>query len=281
MEIYADVLICLNLFVNFLLLQAVRAITKYRVPLWRQILAAGVGAVCSLYIFAPALPAAVELLVRLGISCLVILCFAGRCPLVLFLRSLAVFYGVSFVYAGLMFALWLLFRPAGMSVHNGVVYFAISPIVLVVSTMVCYLLLKGINRFFDASRRERLCEIRLFLDGREARLTALADTGHGLRDTLSDAPVVIVGRETGERLFGCEAVLAAASGRPPEAHALRYRVIPYRSVGGGGLLPAFRCDKMEISARNKIRTIDGPVVALNDQPLGGGYGAILDASLVE
>ncbi len=281
MEIYADVLICLNLFVNFLLLQAVRAITKYRVPLWRQILAAGVGAVCSLYIFAPALPAAVELLVRLGISCLVILCFAGRCPLSHFLRSLAIFYGVSFVYAGLMFALWILFKPAGMSVHNGVVYFAVSPVVLVASTLICYLLLKGINRFFDASHREKLCEIRLFLDDRVERLTALADTGHGLRDTLSDAPVVVVGREAGERLFGRETVLAAAAGPPSGAYALRYRVIPYRSVGGGGLLPAFRCDKMEIFYRNKIRTVDRPVVALNDQPLGAGYGAILDASLVE
>ena len=281
MEIYADVLICLNLFVNFLLLQAARAITKCRVPLWRQILAAGVGAVSSLYIFAPELPAAAELLVRLGISCLVVFCFTGRCALSLFLRCLAVFYGVSFVYAGLMFALWILFRPAGMSVHNGVVYFAISPMVLVVSTLLCYLLLKGINRFFDASRREKLLEIRLFLNDRTEKLTALADTGHGLRDTLSDAPVVVVGRETGERLFGRQAVSVAVSGQPPEDYALRYRVIPYRSVGGGGLLPAFRCDKMEIVQKNKTRTIDAPIVALNDRPLGGAYGAILDASLVE
>lgn len=284
MVIYADVLICLNIFVNFLLLQVVKLTTRSKMTLHRQIFASVIGALCSLYIFAPTQPVVVELLIRLAISCLVVFCFTGRCVPAAFIKNLAVFYGVSFVYAGTMFMLWFLFQPSSMSVNNGVVYFGISPLVLIVSTVISYFLIKLINKYFVSARMQRLYPAKIYFGEKAVRVTALADTGHSLTDLFSDSAVVVLGKNQGEALFSKDIVDHLGGkdgGSPPPALASRYRLIPYKSVGSNGILPAFRCDSIEIELDKYTKTVEKPIVAINSGPLSGNYEAIVDASIVE
>ena len=53
MVVYADILVILNLIVDYFLLSASAAILRIKLPFWRQLAGASVGAVSSLYIFAP------------------------------------------------------------------------------------------------------------------------------------------------------------------------------------------------------------------------------------
>ena len=281
MTVYLDVLICLNIFVDFLLLKACDAVLRRRASFGREAAASLIGGLSSIYILVPEPNIIVELAARLLISCAVVLTASGfRSPLD-FIKRLSVFYGVSFVYAGSMFAIWLIFKPRGMVINNGVVYFGISPLLLIFTAASAYGILRFINRFFISSRREKLCRIKLTFEERSVTLNALADTGHSLADMFSDSAVVIIGQDSARKLLGEQTAGELATvGAPSGEAASRFRIIPYSTVGGEGMLPAMRCDLLEIITEKEILEYKRPIAAISREKFFGSYTAIIDADLM-
>lgn len=280
MVVYIDVLICLNIFVDFLLLRFCDAVLRAGAKFCRAAIASLIGGVSSLYIFAPGLPVPIELLIRLFIAALIILAAYGFGSAHLFIKRTAVFFGVNFIYAGAMFAIFILFKPNGMAINNGVVYFGISPLALIISTLAAYLILRIINHFLLADRGERLCDIRITYAEQTLTCTALVDTGHSLRDMLSDSPVVLVSEQTAAQLLGEEASKQLAlMGAPPEALCERYRLIPYSTIGGRGMLPSIRCDSLEMLRRQRI-IYQKPIIAISRESFTEKYSAIISAELL-
>ena len=278
MAVYVDVLICLNVFVNFLLIQIVSAVNKFSFSLPRRIFASLLGALGSLYIFAPSGAPLIELLIRISIACAVIALLSLPCTHTLFLKNLAIFFGVSFVYAGVMFAFWFALKPANLVVNNGVVYYNISPLFMICVTIIAYIILKIIGRFFLSSKAQKYYDITVFLDSLNVSMRALADTGHSLKDMFSNSAVIVIDPKQAQRLFpSIESVQNATS----LELASRYRLIPYKSVGGTGMLNAYRCDKMEIRQGKSVKIIGKPVVAISDRELSGEYSAIIDAAIAD
>lgn len=105
---------------------------------------------------------------------------------------------MSFLFAGLMLALSRLLAPAGMIFYNGVVYFDISVLALILSTTAAYLLLLLFERLFAGRVDERrLYEITVTAGGRAVSCKGLADTGSDLREPFSGAPVIVCDRTLG------------------------------------------------------------------------------------
>lgn len=249
MTVYIDLLFFLNLVVDYCILSLTARLSGAAAGFLRQLGGAAAGALFSFVIFLPTLPLPLEWGIRLFLSALIILCAFGFGGGRRFLRLWLTFYAVSFLYAGLMLAVWFLFHPAGMTVHNGVVYFQLSPLLLLGGTAAAYGVIRLgrrlIRRPAPAGRRERV-EIRL--GDKKAVLTALVDTGHSLTDILSDQPVVVASYSAVAPLLPPESLPAFRGvGQPPKGDmAGRYRLIPYSVVGGSGLLPAFRCDSAAV-----------------------------------
>lgn len=106
---------------------------------------------------------------------------------------------MSFLFAGLMLALSRLLAPAGMIFYNGVVYFDISVLALILSTTAAYLLLLLFERLFAGRVDERrLYEITVTAGGRAVSCKGLADTGSDLREPFSGAPVIVCDRTLAE-----------------------------------------------------------------------------------
>lgn len=85
---------------------------------------------------------------------------------------------------------------------------------------------------------------------RAVDLMALLDTGNTLRDPLTGEPVLVVDASAAERLLGLEQDAL----KDPVALVRRgdvpgMRLIPCRTVGSGGFLPAMRCDRVEIGGK--------------------------------
>lgn len=283
MVVYIDILICLNIFVNYFILLITTRLNGGNIRIFRQILAAVVGALFSLYIFIPKQGPVVELLVKLVFSAVIIVCGYGFGGWKKFFRLLATFYGVSFLYAGLMLAMWFTFRPNGMAINNGVVYFNISPLMLIGATVISYLIILLIGKF---RKRPAVCGTRCQLEiafgAKTVSVTALVDTGHSLTDLFSDAPVVITEYKTAAALLPMtvQPAFAAVGAAPPKELGDRYRVIPYSVIGGNGLLPAFRCDTVTITEGERRKTVKNAVIAVSSQPLGGDYGAIVSPEIL-
>ena len=121
-------------------------------------------------------------------------------------------------------------------------------------------------------RGRRLVPVTVRLGGRTVHLLALHDTGNTLTDPVTGESVTVLSPELGERLGIDSRVLTDPAG----AVTPGIRLIPARTVGGGGLLAAVRCDEVKIAGVEAGRLVafaresfeNGEYQALT----GGNYG---------
>ena len=99
---------------------------------------------------------------------------------------------LGFLFAGLMVAIWLLFSPPAMLYGNGVVYFHIPAMILVLGVLTVYGAVWLCTRHRQTQREERgLAQVQIGIDGRQVSLLGEVDTGNRLSDPFSGLPVVL------------------------------------------------------------------------------------------
>ncbi len=91
MIVYADILIILNLAVDYFLLRAAAFLQHLNPPLWRMLLSSLAGGISSLYIFLPPRGVILDILFRTAVcAAMTFICF-GFGKIKRFLRSFGVF----------------------------------------------------------------------------------------------------------------------------------------------------------------------------------------------
>ena len=106
--------------------------------------------------------------------------------------------------------------------------------------------------------------------GRTVRALALRDTGNCLRDPITGEAVTVLTPGLGEKL----GIPAQVLRDPASAMMPGLRLIPARTVGGGGLLAAVRCEAVTIGGRP-----GGTLVAFARENFGNGeYQALIGGS---
>ena len=278
MVIYVDVLLFINLVIDYLLLSVTQTFVHYKPRLLRRILAATVSALFSLYIFLPPQPTVIEILMRLVASSVtVLICFGFDNPR-LYLRRFFTFFAVSFIYAGLMAGIWMLFSPSVMSINNGIVYFDISPLWLIAASLLFYIAIVLIKKLTGKdSEYAKRCDIVLAFNENTARATAMVDSGHSLNVGLSNSVVIVIDRSVAVVLFGEADTDSMIRLEPPKLSpiAKKYRLIPTNTVSGEGLLPAVRIDRADILVGEKTKSIYKPTIVISSQRLSDDYSAII------
>ena len=157
---------------------------------------------------------------------------------------------------------------SGMVLRNGTVYLDISPLLLVLLTCAAYSVLYLFDRLFQKREPDILFStVCLTHGGKSVRLFAKTDTGMTLREPFSGLPVILIHKSVVKDLL------------PPNFGTadcpLPFRLIPFSSVGGTGVLPAFSPDAVTVN--------DRPVrcwAAVCEKPLSAGvYDALISADL--
>ena len=268
MVIYVDVLIVLNILVDYFLLKLTARIVRKNPRLIRLILGSASGGISSLYIFLPPQNFIVETLVRIAVSLVITLITFGFGSLKTLLKNAAVFFAVTFGFAGAMLGLWYIFEPEGMAINNSVVYFNISPVILIILSAVFYVIVSVLRFLLQKNSPDaKECKIKVTLDKESAETTALIDTGNSITDTIGMSEVIIVDKNFAQKLFGNK------SGNEMTA---RYRVIPCNTVSGTTLLEGYRCDKAYIKCDGNTTEINRPILAVSKTPLDKERQAIIN-----
>lgn len=273
--VYADVLIFLNTIVNYFLLLATAKLSAANAPPLRLALASFVGGVACLYIFLPRQAVWAEFLYKIVVACIICVIGFRWQGAKQFLKSGAILFVITCAYGGVMFALWMLFKPYGMVINNSVVYFNISPTVLVLCTGGGYILFSVLWRIFGKSaKRAERCNVTVFADGKSIELIAIADTGNSIEDAFAGREVIIAQKGRVEALLGdtdfkCNSALRR-----------RYQVLPCSTVTGYSTLDAFRCDSAEITCDDKKITLTKPLLAVARVNLDDDYNAIINPKIL-
>ncbi len=280
MTVYADVLLVINLFVNYALLLCSSIIMKNTASRLRVLLGASIGAFYGLVIFLPAIPKGVELILRLTATGLIVLGTFGFKNLRYFLRCFFTFFAVSFAFGGIMLVLWVTVAPIGMVYNNGAVYFDIDLPVLAVSTVVSFAVVSLISHF-TARRapKESVALVKIAYHNEIVNATALIDTGNSLCEAFSGYPVAL-GEYNMLKNILPSAVNDYLDGKEIEPSA-DFRVVMHKTVSGTGVLPVFRPDYIEIKTVSKTVRTDKVYIAITKNNLAGGeFSVILNPDLL-
>lgn len=221
--IYIDEAFLLNALADYLLLLSAATLRALPLKRGRFTLAAALGGVYGVLSLLPPLRWLQQGAVKLAVSLLMSAVAFGTEGLV---RSWLTFLLLSAAFAGAFLGCGALGAPA-------------------LPAMLCsFALLYALLRLLLTRQLEgrRLMEAEVHLGEKRAVFRALYDTGNALFDPVSGLHVLIAEAAALSPLFPCPLCGdAAADFRALSAYA-RCRLLPYRSVGGSGLLLCFRPD---------------------------------------
>lgn len=261
--VYLDVLVAVNIFVDFFLLLATRRLLHIRAPYYRLILGGAAGGAASLAALLPRLPPLLNLLLDAAAAAAMVFLAFGRARVPDFIKRVAVYFAMSFLFSGIMLFVCTVFKPGGVAVFNDVVYFNISPVLLIILTLLCYYILRLIKRLAKRDCAKRVCSAELTLCGKTLSVRAMVDSGCAVREPFSGAEVVIA-----------EAEILQNFQLPHD----KIRIIPFESLGGDGVLRGYPLDKAVIDGRQA----DGRVyLGVCEGVLKGEVRAIVPSSLTK
>ena len=281
MIIYADILFLLNLYISFLLLQSVCRLANIKTRLLRMILASFVGAALSFVVFWE-IGFMAGVFVRV-ISCgLITLTAFGFCSLKRFLRLSASLFGVTFAFAGVVAAIWAIFEPAGLVVNHGVVYYDVSAIILIVSTLAAYFALVIIKKMMHKKLKlSKFYKVNFTLNNHEIYLKALLDSGNALSDPFSNKPIIIVSTAKLERFLPAEVLDYIHHKNTKNGREQGIRLIPYYAIKGEGLLPAVTVKDVVIFDESNCEfRIKSALIAFVTRKFGEEYNAIINEEIL-
>ena len=297
MTLYADLLFLVNFIMNGFVLLVVSKIMRQRRKAHRLVLGSVVMALMYtlLLVIEPLrfLNIALASVVILAAGVMVAFYPAGVRH---FLRLMLTAYGITFGVGGLGMALFYL-----TGLPYAIYYIAadldgfrqaVSWQLVLVGTVASYILIKLAMRMVEhyTIKRQMLMNVMVSMNEKYIFFDALVDTGHSLKDPLSQSPVIIAEFEQVQEflpdgLKGLfydrqESDLANILGTQEGPFYQRIRMIPFSSIGKtSGMLIGFRPDQVMVGPKNARKDI---VIGIYNDRLtpDGRYQALLSPELL-
>lgn len=279
--IYVDILICINLFINYFILLSVVKISNLTLKRYRLIMASSLGALYSLAIFLPQINFVFSLVIKLLMSFSIILVAFGFCNAKVFIKVTTYFYIINFIFAGIIFFIWYFTSLNGIFMKNGIIYFNISPLFLIVSTLITYLIMKVFNILIGQKEIHlNFCKITITKDNKELTLKAKIDTGNTLKEPFSNTPVIVTNYESIKSIIKNKIPENIFENDYETKTPLRIRVVPFKTIMGEGLLPAFKPDKLIIQYNNQSFEKNAFIAICKENIIDSSYSALINPELL-
>ncbi len=271
MVIYVDVLIILNLYINFFLIRSSAVLLRRNISRKRTVLAALIGAFGSLIILAPPLAFYITIPYKIILGASIVFAAYGRQKLKDFGICALFFLLISFLFGGIITALWNFFAPVGMVLNNGVCFFNIPIAALVAFTAGIYFLLKFVKTLTDKKKR-KLCEVSIVINDKTVSLQGLCDTGCEIRDIFSGKPVIIC---CYEKISGFlpEDITEYLAGNLDVVEKIR--LIPCRTVGSRTVIPVFKAKSITVDGKSA-----DALVGVSKTRLGEDFDCIFNPKII-
>lgn len=237
--IYVDVLIVLNIYVNFFLLRITAGITHSPLKTGRCIGASAFGSLFSLLILAPQLNKFLTAVINLTAAALIVLLAFGFCGRRRLIINTAAFFASNIILAGTVYGVYSWLKPEFVHLNNSFFYIDFSLIILVLTTAALYLLVYIGRILLDRTPFGVDCyRIIVRYRNKIITLTGLADTGNSLVDFFTGAPVIVC--DPAE--FGFADISLLSVDKLPKG----FRFLPCSTISDNGLIPVFRPDEILI-----------------------------------
>ncbi|MBR3936298.1 MAG: sigma-E processing peptidase SpoIIGA [Oscillospiraceae bacterium] len=259
--IYADILLVINLAVDYLLLFATARIAGLRFERIKGLLGAIIGAVYSLMIlfdFSGIVFAATKFIV----SAVMLLVTFGKRKAADFFRLILIFYICGFIFSGFMMLINSFAKTDSFFVKGGVVYFEFSAMEIVVSGTAAFIVTEILRRLFRHGEPEGICMVKISYRGKNIVLKGFTDTGNSLSEPFSGSPVAVASADSLEKLLPKD--MFSEMKKDMVSTDARIKSVFCSTVSGTVLINAFRPEKVVIENENGSFIAEDILVAISE-----------------
>lgn len=297
MTIYLDIILCENLLMNYIILFATYVIIKPKEkhPQIRIILSSLIGSVYAVIVYLNILSIYSNLFAKIILSIVMVYVAFNPKNAKVLLKQILIFYLVSFIFGGCTFALIYFIKPENVRMKNGV-FVGVYPLkvgliagaIAFVTTQIAFKInkskLNNKNTFFN---------IQLYYKNHSITVKALLDSGNMLKDPISQAPVIIVERESLSKIIP-EKVLdyigniiggdETENKQDIQEYLSKIRMVPFMSLGKeNGMLVGIRLDKIKIETEDIDIQKENIIAGIYEKKFtkDNKYNALIGLNLLE
>ena len=297
MTVYLDVVFLENVLMNYIIIFATGVVLKNKCNKWRIFLSSLVGAVYTVVMYLNIIPIYSNFFMKIILSVTIIFLAFRPKSMKMMVKDLIIFYLVSFVFGGCVFALMYFLQPQMAQIRNGVFVGEYPLKVALVGGFVSFIIVQiGFKLVKNKlSKKDMIYEIEVDLDKKTAKVKALLDTGNLLKDPITGFPVIVVEHTCLDKIVptvilnNLEKIIGGDIDELIKDEELnktisRFRMIPFSSLGKqNGLLLGIKADSVNIILDEKIEKINNVIVGIYDKSFtkNGTYSAIFGLDLLE
>lgn len=263
--VYLDTLICVNLFIDFLILYIIKRALHINVKSSRVLLGSVFGALCTLSILLPIHSIFITALYKIGTAILIIYISYGKSSFTNISIRLLTYFGLNMILSATVISINLLWKPTGVFIYNDNIYFDISPTVLLITTGAVYIVLNIYHRIISAQKIKSSVHKVTFSVKNKGSITfeAAVDTGCCLKEPFSGLPVILIEKDIIKSLT---------------PNKDKMRIIPYSTAAGSDYVYGFKPTHLDIDGRE---IYSGCYIGLLSGKLKGEIKSIMGPELME
>lgn len=297
MIVYLDIVFFENVLMNYIIIFATGVVLKTECKKLRIFVASVVGALYTIAMYLNILPIYSNFAMKILLSIAIVFIAFKPTSLKKLAKDLLIFYFVSFVFGGCVFALMYFFKPQMAEIRNGVFVGSYPIKIALIGAFIAFIIVQISFKLVKnkLSKKDMIYNVEIIIDRKSAKVKTLLDTGNLLKDPITGFPVIVIEHKS---LYSCisdkvlnnlDKILGGDIDeltKDAEFKNLisRFRMIPFSSLGKqNGLLLGIKADCVNIILDEKIDTANNAIIGIYDKSFtkNGLYSAIMGLDLLE
>ena len=277
LTVYIDILIIVNIILNYMLLRITGIITGASSTAVKLIVSSVAGALFSFVIFID-MPYLISVSLKIIRIALAVYIAFGFISLYSYVKNVSALLAANLILSG---AVLLLSRHTNLIyINNCVYYFNISPVLLVGCITIIYISI-SIRELFYIDKKQ-IYSLDVYIFEKKHTVTAFYDTGFRLKDIISHNTVIMCSVDyftvIADSLLSSEVKNFFMAGKYSDN-----RIIPvfYSDISDKGMLPAVKTDKVCININDKNLEFKNIILAVCRQPLQPEYQIIFGKDFLD
>ena len=241
MIVYVDILLLINLYIDYLIIKISLMLLHRKVKTYRIIIASAFASFTSLIIFLPQ-NFILELTAKFLTALIIAVIISG------FKDNLKLYFVlliVSAIFNGLFLLLGNTIFEKTIKTVNGQTYFDISLLTFGVYTTIIYVILSLISRIFNVVPQEKF-KISIFCENDKITYDGVCDSGNKLTDYLTGKPIII----------------CPNSKIAKQMKFLRF--VPYNTIDSNGLIKLVKATDIKIEFENGKCITPNALIGINE-----------------
>ena len=297
MTVYLDIVFLENLLMNYIIIYASGVVIKAEVKKLRLFIASSVGAIYTIVMYLDVIPIYSNFIMKIVLSIVIVYISFKPKTVKKLIKEIVIFYLVSFVFGGCVFALMYFLKPQMAEIRNGVFVGAYPLKVAIIGGMIAFIIIQASFKIVKTkiSKKDMIYDMEIIINKKTVKIKALLDTGNLLKDPLTGLAVIVVEHKSLytiipkdildniSKIIGGD-IVDLSKNEGFNKIISRFRIIPFSSLGKqNGLLLGIKADGINILVDEKKEHIKNAIIGIYDKSLtkNGIYSAIFGLDLLE